>query len=46
MLNLGGGMGIAYIDSDAPLAIEQMSSELVDIVYKSFTANGLGFIWF
>ena len=41
MLNLGGGMGIAYIDSDAPLAIEQMSSELVDIVYKSFTANGL-----
>jgi diaminopimelate decarboxylase len=41
MLNLGGGMGIAYIDSDAPLAVEQMSSELVDIVYKSFTANGL-----
>jgi diaminopimelate decarboxylase len=41
MLNLGGGMGIAYIDSDAPLAIEQMSSELVDIVYKLFTTNGL-----
>ena len=41
MLNLGGGMGIAYIESDSPLAIEQMSSELVDIVYKSFTANGL-----
>ena len=41
MLNLGGGMGIAYIDSDAPLAIEQMSSELVDIVYKLFTSNGL-----
>ena len=41
MLNLGGGMGIAYIDSDAPLAIEQMSSELIDIVYKLFTTNGL-----
>ena len=41
MLNLGGGMGIAYIDSDTPLAIEQMSSELVDIVYKLFTTNGL-----
>jgi diaminopimelate decarboxylase len=41
MLNLGGGMGIAYIDSDAPLAIEQMSSELVDIVYKLFTTNSL-----
>jgi diaminopimelate decarboxylase len=41
MLNLGGGMGIAYIDSDAPLAIEQMSSELVDIVYKLFTTTGL-----
>jgi diaminopimelate decarboxylase len=41
MLNLGGGMGIAYIDGDAPLAIEQMSSELVDIVYKLFTTNGL-----
>jgi diaminopimelate decarboxylase len=41
MLNLGGGMGIAYTDSDAPLAIEQMSSELVDIVYKLFTTNGL-----
>ena len=41
MLNLGGGMGIAYIDSDAPLAIEEMSSQLVDIVYKTFTSNGL-----
>ena len=41
MLNLGGGMGIAYVDSDAPLAIEAMSSELVDIVYRLFTANGL-----
>ena len=41
MLNLGGGMGIAYTDSDAPLAIEQMSSELVDIVHKLFTTNGL-----
>ncbi len=41
MLNLGGGMGIAYIESDAPLAIEQMSSELVDIVYKLFTTNSL-----
>ena len=41
MLNLGGGMGIAYIDSDKPLVIEKMSSELVDIVYKLFTSNGL-----
>lgn len=41
MLNLGGGMGIAYVDTDTPLAIEQMSSELVDIVYKIFTSNGL-----
>jgi len=41
MLNLGGGMGIAYVESDQPLAIEKMSSELVDIVYKLFTSNGL-----
>jgi diaminopimelate decarboxylase len=41
MLNLGGGMGIAYVNSDQPLAIEKMSSELVDIVYKLFTSNGL-----
>jgi diaminopimelate decarboxylase len=41
MLNLGGGMGIAYVESDAPLAIEKMASELVDIVHKLFTSNGL-----
>jgi len=41
ILNLGGGMGIAYVPTDTPLAIEKMASELVDIVYKVFTSNGL-----
>jgi diaminopimelate decarboxylase len=41
MLNLGGGMGIAYVASDSPLAIEKMASELVDIVYKLFSSNSL-----
>lgn len=41
MLNLGGGMGIAYISSDKPLEIEKMSKELVQIVENNFSSNGL-----
>ena len=41
MLNLGGGMGIAYINSDKPLEIEHMAKELVQIVSNNFSNNGL-----
>ncbi len=41
MLNLGGGMGIAYINSDKPLEIESMSKELIQIVADNFSNNGL-----
>lgn len=41
MLNLGGGMGIAYINSDKPLEIEQMAKELIQIVSDNFSRNGL-----
>lgn len=41
MLNLGGGMGIAYINSDSPLEIESMAKELVEIVYKNFINSSL-----
>ncbi|MFM2116262.1 MAG: hypothetical protein RIQ80_361, partial [Actinomycetota bacterium] len=41
MLNLGGGMGIAYINSDKPLEIEHMAKELVQIVFNNFSNNGL-----
>lgn len=41
MLNLGGGMGIAYINSDKPLEIEVMAKELIEIVASNFSNNGL-----
>jgi len=41
MLNLGGGMGIAYINSDKPLEIEVMAKELIEIVSSNFSSNGL-----
>lgn len=36
LLNLGGGMGIAYLPSDSPLAVSTMSDELISIVRDKY----------
>ena len=40
-LNLGGGMGIAYVDADDPLDIADMAHQLGDIVGKQCAQEGL-----
>lgn len=39
MLNLGGGMGIAYLPDDSPISTESMSNELITIVKNNFSAD-------
>lgn len=36
LLNLGGGMGIAYLDTDSPIAVSTMSDELIAIVKDKY----------
>lgn len=40
-LNLGGGMGIAYLDSDDPLDVEDMADQIGDIVAKACADAGI-----
>jgi len=40
-LNLGGGMGIAYVDSDDPLDVEGMARTIGEIVSKQCAAAGV-----
>ena len=40
-LNLGGGMGIAYVDSDDPLDVPDMALQIGDIVGKECAAVGI-----
>ncbi|MEI6373793.1 MAG: diaminopimelate decarboxylase [Actinomycetes bacterium] len=40
-LNLGGGMGIAYVDGDDPLNVDDMASQLRRIVERECEASGL-----
>ena len=40
-LNLGGGMGIAYIDTDDPLDVADMAAQIGDIVGKQCAAEGI-----
>jgi diaminopimelate decarboxylase len=40
-LNLGGGMGIAYLESDDPLDVIDMSFQIGDIVGKECAAAGI-----
>ena len=40
-LNLGGGMGIAYLDSDDPLDVADMAMQIGDIVAKECTDAGI-----
>ena len=40
-LNLGGGMGIAYVDSDDPLDIADMAAQIGDIVAKECADAGI-----
>jgi diaminopimelate decarboxylase len=40
-LNLGGGMGIAYVDSDDPLDVPDMAMQIGDIVGKECAAAGI-----
>lgn len=40
-LNLGGGMGIAYLDSDDPLDVAQMAMQIGDIVAKECADAGI-----
>jgi diaminopimelate decarboxylase len=40
-LNLGGGMGIAYLESDDPLDVPDMALQIGDIVAKECAAAGI-----
>lgn len=40
-LNLGGGMGIAYLDSDDPLNVDDMAAQISEIVGKECAAAGI-----
>jgi len=40
-LNLGGGMGIAYLDSDDPLDVQEMAGQIGDIVAKACAEYGI-----
>lgn len=40
-LNLGGGMGIAYVDSDDPLDVRDMALQIGDIVAKECADAGI-----
>ena len=40
-LNLGGGMGIAYLDSDDPLDVQEMAGQIGDIVAKACAESGI-----
>ena len=40
-LNLGGGMGIAYLESDDPLDVGDMAQQIGDIVGKECAAAGI-----
>lgn len=40
-LNLGGGMGIAYLDSDDPLEVADMAMQIGDIVAKECADSGI-----
>ena len=40
-LNLGGGMGIAYVDSDDPLDVQAMAGQIGDIVAKACAEYGI-----
>lgn len=40
-LNLGGGMGIAYIDSDDPLDVPDMALQIGDIAAKQCAQEGI-----
>ena len=40
-LNLGGGMGIAYVDSDDPLDVQEMAGQIGDIVAKACAEYGI-----
>ena len=40
-LNLGGGMGIAYLDSDDPLDVADMAMQIGDIVAKECSDAGI-----
>jgi diaminopimelate decarboxylase len=40
-LNLGGGMGIAYVESDDPLDVSDMALQIGDIVGKECAAAGI-----
>ncbi|MEZ5114755.1 MAG: diaminopimelate decarboxylase [Candidatus Nanopelagicales bacterium] len=40
-LNLGGGMGIAYVDADDPLDVAEMAAQLREIVSKACADAGI-----
>lgn len=40
-LNLGGGMGIAYLDSDDPIDVADMAAQIGDIVAKECADAGI-----
>ena len=40
-MNLGGGMGIAYLDSDDPLDVPDMALQIGDIVAKECASAGI-----
>ena len=40
-LNLGGGMGIAYVETDDPLDVADMAAQIGDIVGKQCAAEGI-----
>ena len=40
-MNLGGGMGIAYLDGDDPLEVEDMAHQIGEIVGKECAAVGI-----
>ena len=41
LLNIGGGMGIAYVEGDDPLNVGQMADQLRAIIERETTASGL-----
>ncbi len=41
LLNIGGGMGIAYVEGDDPLDVGQMANQLRTIVERESVASGL-----
>ena len=41
VINLGGGMGIAYTDSDDPLQVEDMAAQITSIVARECAAASL-----